>query len=394
MRESFDTSSKNPPPESGGGLYVHIAYCRRKCIYCDFFSAGERIADWRRYADALIAELHHRIEEMPCPLLTIYFGGGTPSLMPAAEFLRVADALKPYMSDVEEFTIEVNPDDVTEEMLRTWKRGGVNRLSLGVQSFHDKALSAIGRNHDSATAERAYRLARKYFNNISIDLIFGLPDQTLEMWKEDIRKVIEMQPEHVSAYSLMYEEGTALTELRNQGKLREASEEESEKMFEYLIESLRNAGYDHYEISNFAFPEMRSRHNSSYWLQKPYLGIGPSAHSFDGKSRRKANSIDLKGYLRQWAPDANDGHGRKYEVGEENLSDEELREEYIMTRLRTREGIPIEDFSRRFGKRKFAELLEKSRKLIDRNQLELRDENLALTESAIMMSDAIILELV
>lgn len=224
--------------------------------------------------------------------------------------------------------------------------------------------------------------------------MFGLPDQTLEMWKEDIRKVIEMQPEHVSAYSLMYEEGTALTELRNQGKLREASEEESEKMFEYLIESLRNAGYDHYEISNFALPGMRSRHNSSYWLQKPYLGIGPSAHSFDGKSRRKANSIDLKGYLRQWAPDANDGHGRKYEVGEENLSDEELREEYIMTRLRTREGIPIEDFSRRFGERKCAELLEKSRKLIDRNQLELRDGNLALTESAIMMSDAIILELV
>lgn len=394
MRKSFDTSSKNPPPESGGGLYVHIAYCRRKCIYCDFFSAGERIADWHRYADALIAELHQRIDEMPCPLLTIYFGGGTPSLMPADEFMSVANALKPYMSDVEEFTIEVNPDDVTEEMLQTWKRGGVNRLSIGVQSFHDKALSAIGRNHDSATAERAFRLARKYFSNISIDLMFGLPDQTLEMWKEDIGKVIEMQPEHVSAYSLMYEEGTALTELRNQGKLQEASEEQSEEMFEYLIGSLRNAGYDHYEISNFALPGMRSRHNSSYWLQRPYLGIGPSAHSFDGKSRRVANSIDLKGYLKRWAPTANDIPGRKYEEWEENLSEEELREEYIMTRLRTCEGIPIEDFSRRFGERKSTELLAKSRILVESNQLELKDGKLTLTESAILMSDAIILELV
>lgn len=371
-----------------------MAYCRKKCIYCDFFSAGQRIADWHRYVDALIAELKHRIDEMPCPLRTLFIGGGTPSLIPAEEFLRLAEALRPHMSEIEEFTLEANPDDVTEEMLEVWKRGGADRLSIGIQCFQDDILAAIGRRHNSSTAEQAYRLARKYFDNISIDLMFGLPNQTMEKWRDDVEKAIGMNPEHISAYSLMYENGTALTALRDSGKLQEVPEELSEEMFSFLIESLRKAGYDHYEISNFAKPGFRSRHNSSYWLQKPYLGLGPSAHSYDGNRLRKANSADLKGYLRHYAPLVEENFTSDYGIVEENLSDEELREEYVMTRLRTHEGIPLDDFRRRFGEKESAVLLNKAMPLIADRRLLHSDGKLALSESAILTSDAVILELI
>lgn len=375
------------------GLYVHVAYCRRKCLYCDFFSAGARIADWHRYVDALLSELNFRIGELTCPLRTIYIGGGTPSLMPANEFERLANALKKFLPNVEEFTLEANPDDLTEEMLTIWKRGGVNRLSIGVQSFNDSILSTIGRRHNGKTAEEAYRLAQKYFDNISIDLMFGLPGQTLEIWQEDIDKAISMHPQHISAYSLMYEPGTAITLLRDKGRVEEMSEEVSREMFILLTNRLREAGYEHYEISNYAIPGFRSRHNSSYWLQMPYLGIGPSAHSYDGYKVRKANSADLNGYLHRWAPLKTDLDKCDYTVEEETLTQEELREEYVMTRLRTREGIPLEDFEVRFGMDEKNLLLKKSENLIEENLLELRNGYLSLTESAIMMSDSVILDL-
>lgn len=391
---SHDAASCRNARSAGGGIYLHVAYCRKKCIYCDFFSAGQRIADWHRYVDALIAELKHRIDEMPCPLRTIYIGGGTPSLIPADEFLRLAEALSPYMSEIEEFTLEANPDDITEEMLEVWKRGGADRLSIGIQCFQDDILSAIGRRHDSSTAEQAYRLARRYFDNISIDLMFGLPNQTMDMWSEDVEKAICMNPEHISAYSLMYENGTALTALRDQGKLQETPEEVSEGMFSFLTDSLRKAGYDHYEISNYAKPGYRSRHNSSYWIQKPYLGLGPSAHTYDGNRRRKANSTDLKGYLRRYAPLEEENFASDYGIVEENLSDEELREEYVMTRLRTREGIPLDDFRRRFGEKESAVLLDKAMPLIADRRLLHSEGKLALSESAILTSDAVIIELI
>lgn len=375
------------------GLYVHVAYCRRKCLYCDFFSAGARIADWLRYVDALISELNFRIKELPCPLRTIYIGGGTPSLMPANEFEWLANALQPFLRDVEEFTLEANPDDISEDMLKTWKSGGVNRLSIGIQSFHNSILSAIGRRHNGKTAEDAYRLAQKYFDNISIDLMFGLPGQTLEMWQADIDKAISMHPQHISAYSLMYEPGTAITLLRDKGRVEEMPEEISREMFILLSNRLRDAGYEHYEISNYAIPGFRSRHNSSYWLQKPYLGIGPSAHSYNGDKVRRANGTDLNGYLHRWAPLKTDFDRCYYTVEEETLTQEELREEYVMTRLRTREGIPLDDFELRFGLDEKMTLLKKSENLIDENLLELRSGHLSLRESAIMMSDSIILDL-
>lgn len=379
--------------KEGCGLYIHVAYCRKKCIYCDFFSAGDRIADWHRYTDALISELQNRKEEIACPLRTVYVGGGTPSLMPAEEFLRLSVALKPYSGEVEEFTIEINPDDVSTEMLEVWKRGGVNRLSIGIQSFDDNLLASIGRRHDAMAARTAYRLARQHFDNISIDLMFGLPGQTIEMWKKDVDEAICMRPEHISAYSLMYEPGTALTALRDNGRVVETPEETTEEMFRILIEKLKESGYDHYEISNFALPGFRSRHNSSYWHQIPYIGLGPSAHSYDGVRTRKANRADIRGYLDHWASMHQTDHKTDTLYDIEYLSDEELIEEYIMTRMRTREGIELEDFQNRFGEDVYEKLVGKYKVLQNEGLLIADSKRLALNESAILISDRIIVEL-
>lgn len=380
------------PP--AGGLYIHVAYCRSKCIYCDFYSAGGRIADWPRYVDALIEELNCRIAELPQPLRTVYLGGGTPSLMPADDFIRLAEAIRPHMDEVEEFTIEANPDDINDEILEIWKREGVNRLSLGIQTLHDHLLKRIGRRHDASAARRAYTMARNHFSNISVDLMFGLPGQTLGMWREDLQEVIYMHPEHISAYSLMYEEGTALTLLRDQGRLPEAEDGLTEKMFQVLVSELKDAGYEHYEISNFVLPGYRSRHNSSYWRQLPYLGIGPSAHSYDGHRIRSANPPDLKRYLDYWTDDNVDTERPDMINIKEELTNDELREEYIMTRLRTCEGIPMTDFIERFGRKEWEKLLHKANTRIESGHLLLTDTEIRLSESAILISDAVIVDLI
>ncbi len=384
---------KSECPDSAGGLYIHIAYCRHKCIYCDFFSAGERVADWHRYVDALIAELTNRKNEMPCPLLTIYVGGGTPSLMPTEEFKRLADALSQYSEKVTEFTIEVNPDDVCEEKLRVWKDCGVNRLSIGIQTFDDSLLKAIGRRHDGESALRAVALARKYFDNLSVDLMFGLPGQTIEIFRKDLETILKIRPEHISAYSLMYEPGTALTLLRDRGKIQEAEESIVEELYVILARELKLAGYEHYEISNFALPGFRSRHNSSYWRQMPYLGIGPSTHSYDGLRTRKANRADLRGFLDYWAP-VSVARPSGDDVSDiEYLSDEELREEYLLTRLRTHDGVDLEDFKRRFGEKEYLLLLSRADRWIKDRSVTIDEKRLAFSEQSILISDSIIIDL-
>lgn len=379
--------------QGGGGLYVHVAYCRSKCIYCDFFSAGDRIADWHSYVNALCSEFQNRIKELAWPLRTVYFGGGTPSLMPDEEFTRLCAFLRPYMSEVEEFTVEVNPDDVCDEKLTTWKRAGINRVSMGIQTFDDSCLTALGRRHDSEMASLAYERVRNVFDNVSIDLMFGLPGQTVEMWRNDIRTALALRPEHISAYCLMYEEGTALTALRDNGRITELPEEVTGEMFRILIEEFSKAGYDHYEISNFALPGYRSRHNSSYWLQKPYIGLGPSAHSYDGRMRRKANRSDIKGYLACFTGMDAALPNEELFSEEEVLTEEELKEEYVLTRMRMREGIPLEDFRARFGDKALSDLLKGVKYLKESGEIKLTDTNLCITEEAIFLSDSIILKL-
>lgn len=401
-------------------VYVHVPFCRRKCIYCDFYSVGERLADWHSFIDKLLEEARERLpkltgnsesttdiipigntkssgstesngnnepdnntgcafSEMP----TLYIGGGTPSLMPADEFERLAAGLLALMPPVAEFTIEVNPDDVTEEKCEAWAHAGVTRVSMGVQSLLDSELHFIGRRHTADEAVKAFSILRRYFSNISLDLMFGLPGQTLESLQYTLSRFIELAPEHISAYSLMYEERSALTRMLNKGEIVENDEDISVKMFELINITLADAGYEQYEISNYALPGKRSIHNSRYWQSYPYIGLGPGAHSYDGNRMRQSNAPDVKGYIK----------------GERIVNKEELREadilvEYVMTRLRTREGIDLQDFRERFGESNHRDLLKRSVSSELRGELIQTDHSLHLSRKGIMISDEIILRLI
>ena len=373
------------------GLYVHIPFCHRKCLYCDFFSAGDKIADWDAYIKAILSEASVRREELPSSPSTLYIGGGTPSLIPTEHFLRLMQGLKEFFPSLspDEFTIEANPDDIDEERINVWKAEGVNRVSLGVQSFNNDELKAVGRLHSATQAEDAILLLKENFSNVSTDLIFGLPGQTIESWQKTVEKMIDLCPAHISAYSLMYEQGTPLTALRETGRLKATPEEDSERMFEFLTEKLRGAGYERYEISNYARPEMYSRHNTSYWKGIPYLGLGPSAHSYDGEKARRWNVPDLKGYLRHYA--AKDVETPIYK--EEILTEEELREEYILTRMRMAEGITLAEYDNLWGEESGEILRRNARKEIERGLLREKDGNIFLTDEGIMIADSVIVQL-
>lgn len=379
------------------GIYVHIPYCRSRCLYCDFYSEGSRRADWPRYVDALLAELRWKLREQASrgkeyEIATIYIGGGTPSQMPAEEFTRLANGLTACAgANLREFTIEVNPDDVTDEMARIWRDSGVNRVSMGVQSMVDAELRAIGRRHDPATARRAYETLGPYFDNISLDIIFGLPYQTPETLNQTIDSMLAMRPEHISAYSLMYEERSALTKLRDSGRMQETDEDITVGMFRTVSRRFAEAGYEQYEISNYARPGYRSQHNSAYWAGLPYIGLGAGAHSYDGDRCRTSCVPDAKHYTRLW----NDSNADVHDIARqlynyEFLSDTELREEMVMTRLRTREGL---DLSRFGGEFDIEELLKKASPYLKSGLLELRDGMLSLTRDGVMVSDEIIADL-
>lgn len=388
-------------------LYIHIPYCRRKCIYCDFFSGGTRLADWRRLRRALAAELAMRSSELSSTLHSIYFGGGTPSLLPPEEFDALADELRSVIENSGsriaedcEVTIEVNPEDVDHEHIDAWKRGGVNRVSIGLQTFSDSMLKAIGRTHSGDHAERALKLLQEHFCNVSGDLIFGLPGQSVEELSGDVRRLTSLNPQHISVYSLMYEEGTALTALRDAGRITAAAESIVTDQYAVLTDMLCEAGYEHYEISNYAKAGYRSRHNSGYWEGKPYLGIGPSAHSYDGRRSRRANPADLHGYLNRFAPVERDAvpealisSDEPFYI-EEILSDEELREERVMLGLRRCEGIDLIGFRKDFGEDALSRLLDSARPHIRSGSLMRSGERLHLTRSGVMISDAVIVDLI
>ena len=372
------------------GVYIHIPFCARKCVYCDFYSVGARLADWPRLVSALLDEARVRVPELTgagAKCDTLYIGGGTPSLLPPGEFGRLAAGVLSLTGPVSEFTVEVNPDDVTGELADAWRGAGVDRVSMGVQSLVDGELRAIGRRHASRRAREAYDTLRRRFGNVSLDLMFGLPGQTRRSLRESVAGVIDMRPEHVSVYSLMYEERTALTRMRDSGRIDETPEEESAAMFADITEMLDSAGYEQYEISNYSLPGFRSRHNSAYWSGEPYVGLGPAAHSYDGLRTRRANAPDVRAYISRWL----DGGGDAVTV--ETLTDDELREEMIMTRLRTRGGIPLEEFRRRFGAVAFRSLLSASRRWVAAGLMEERDGTLALSRRGVMVSDEIIVSL-
>lgn len=378
------------------GLYIHIPFCKKRCIYCDFYSTN-RLDMAERYVAAVVEEARLRRDELSgiaaldCGkdvFKTVYVGGGTPSQLTTDVMARMVAGVGRYLrlDGVEEFTVEVNPDDVSEEYVSKLAKLGVNRVSMGVQSFNDAELAAINRRHNARCATEAYRMIREAgIRNVSIDLIYGLPGQTIDSLDATLAQAVALRPEHISAYCLTFEQGTELWRRRAAGLVREADEEMSIEMYRLIVRRLRGAGYEHYEISNYALPGYWSHHNSSYWDYTPYVGLGAAAHSFDGVSRRY-NPSNLMGYI-----DALE-HGRLAYV-EEKMSREEHYDEEVMMSLRTSAGLSVKSIGDKYGPEVRDVLLQKAEKYVARGIMLHRGDYLSLTDDGMLVSDAVIEDL-
>lgn len=371
------------------GLYIHIPFCESKCIYCDFYSMANNNHLIDKYIDALLVEATQRKNELNSETITtVYLGGGTPSLLSITQLSKLVNGLKKMFdfSDVEEFTIEVNPDDVTADYIQQAKSLGINRVSMGVQSFSDEDLRFINRRHTAKqTTDAIHIIKNAGIDNISIDLIYGIPGQNIEIWKNNVDTAISLSVQHISAYTLMYEDGTRLSVMRSLGKITEVDDDVVAAMYDYLVAQLKSNGYIHYEISNFALPGFHSRHNSSYWNLTPYLGLGVAAHSFDGTIRRY-NPSNLKKYL-----DAL-GEGKLF-VEVENITQAEKYDEYVMLRLRTADGIDAYELTHRFGEEYYQFFIEKAIPLVSEGSLINENGRYYIPENHIMVSDNITCDL-
>ena len=312
-------------------IYIHVPFCKSFCIYCDFYSEIAEEGMFGRYTDQLCAEIRRRQKEMDGLPNTLYFGGGTPSVLPLADLTRILLTLEecghggPYT----EFTMEVNPDDIVEKglpYLQSLQMLGVNRISMGVQSFDDDLLQWMNRRHNAARAKEAFRLVREAgFTNVSIDLIFGISMLGDQVWERTIDEALALKPEHISCYQLTVEGDNVLAQRLENGEYEEAPDEVCRRQYDLLCDKLRAAGYNHYEISNFALPGYEAVHNSGYWARRPYVGLGPAAHSFSGRGR-------------SWNDATLDG----YSSSQESLSVEDEKVETLMLALRTSRGVDEE----------------------------------------------------
>lgn len=371
------------------GLYVHIPFCASRCVYCGFYSTTR--LEWRRrYVEALCRELDLRLPE-PAGLSTVYVGGGTPSQLGADGLSTLFGAIAAHSASPlgrrgMEVTVECNPDDVTPDLAGALAGMGANRVSMGVQTFDDRRLRLLHRRHTAEEAVAAVqRLRAAGIGNISIDLMFGFPGETTAQWEEDLRTALALGPQHISAYSLMYEEGTPLYDKLRRGEIVETGEEESRAMYDRLIDLLTAAGYEHYEISNFARPGFRSRHNSSYWHGVPYVGIGAAAHSYN-KVERSWNVADIRAYM--------EGMERGERVaGHETLDLDTRYDDLITTALRTREGIDMAQMRAEYGAPLHQYLLDMARPHIRRGLMALNDGRLTLTRKGLYVSDDIMSDL-
>ena len=378
------------------GLYIHIPFCASRCIYCGFYSTTA-VASQDRYTDALCREMQmqkdYLLEALDATphmeLSTIYLGGGTPSQLSGENLEKLFDTIynKVYqdqlpVSATAEVTIECNPDDITPQFASILSSLPVNRVSMGVQTFNDERLKFLRRRHSAREVDQAIdRLRQAGIDNISIDLMFGFPQETMADWRIDLQQALSLEVEHISAYSLMYEEGTALYRLQQEKKVRETDEETSLAMYNLLIDELTAHGFEHYEISNFARPGFRSRHNSSYWQAVSYLGLGASAHSYNGYSRQW-NVADIRQYI-----EAIERGVLPTEI--ETLDADTRYNDRIATALRTREGIDLSVLEKPYQ----TYLKELATPHIRRGHLVLKDGCLALSRSGIFISDSIMADL-
>ena len=364
------------------GIYVHIPFCRSKCDYCDFYSLAGREDRMDAYQKALLAHIRETAPlAQGIPVDTIYFGGGTPSWYGARRIQELLSALS-KLFQVEkdaEITVEANPDSVDLRALRRLRKAGVNRLSLGMQSGCPQELESVHRPHTVRQVDEAVAAARKAkLNNVSLDLIYGLPGQAMEQWKDSVEQIIALEPQHISAYALKLEKGTPLYEENPELP----SEDVQADMYFYAVERLEQAGFEQYEISNFAQKGYRSRHNSRYWDLSQYLGFGPSAHSFFG-GRRFSFIADTQGYI-----DGVEGNGPLLEEAEE-VASFHRHGEYIMLKLRTTDGVDEEEFYRRF-RLEFTPYAQRLSKYIQAGYCQNEGGVWRLTPKGMMVSNGIL----
>jgi oxygen-independent coproporphyrinogen-3 oxidase len=370
------------------GVYIHIPFCKSFCSYCDFYSTTDNTLK-EALVQALMQEILLRSSYLEGEMVeTIYLGGGTPSLLdPSVTEGILAEVRRNFvMDDNPEITAEINPDDVYEGFFNSLRKAGVNRISMGVQSWNDNRLRYLGRRHNAAQSAVALEAAfREGFDNVSADLIYGVPGMTTDELKSDLEKTLSFPVTHLSAYHLTVEEGTKLGRLRKAGKLKETDEEISGSMFTLLGKVCRDHGFIHYEISNFAREGFISRHNSSYWRQVPYIGLGPSAHSFDRHSRQW-NVSDVKKYIKAIS-------AGKIPCEREELSRITVFNEYVMTSLRTMWGIDLQYVEEYFDKEMHDYLVNLSGRYIRYGLMKREKNTLILTDQGKMISDNIIAEL-
>jgi len=369
------------------GIYIHIPFCKKLCHYCDFYHV---IApdDHSEFLKAVLREADIRKDYTGKePISTIYLGGGTPSVLPASEIKMIIDHLKENFNveKESEITIELNPDDVTPSYMEQLKKLGINRISIGVQSWDDIDLKMLNRRHTGEQALSAVELAFKSgFGNVTMDLIYGIPGMGTEKWSANLDRAISTGITHLSAYHLSIEPGTMFGKMKDKGLLKETDEEESASQFNMLIDKTEAAGFVHYEISNFGKPGYFSVHNTNYWRQVPYLGLGPSAHSFNGYSRQW-NIRDLRKYV-NYVKKGKDFFER------EELDLKTRFNEYVMTSLRTMWGIDLEYVEKTFEKEGFDYVMNLAGKFIGYGMMKHEKNTLVLSNQGKMISDNIISE--
>ncbi|RLJ23474.1 oxygen-independent coproporphyrinogen-3 oxidase [Chryseobacterium sp. 7] len=366
-------------------IYIHIPFCKQKCSYCNFhFSTSLNFKD--EMLRAMKTEILLRKDELQNKnLKSLYFGGGTPSILSVDEINSLIDEVLKYFSfekDIE-ITLEANPDDLDKNFLKQLAGTPVNRLSIGTQSFFEKDLKLMNRAHSASEAESSIKRAQDFgFENLSIDLIYGSPTSNLEIWKENLNKTIALEVPHISSYALTVEPKTALENWISKGKVKSPKEEEQNKEFYYLSDFLKDNGFEHYEVSNFAKPGFYSRHNSAYWKYQEYLGIGPSAHSYNGFDVRSWNVANNQQYIKK----LND---KLLAKEEEILSREDQFNEMIMIGLRTIWGVDLESLQSKFSERMLAHFQREIKPKIEEGILMIENDHLKIPEKHWFMADGI-----
>ncbi len=372
------------------GIYIHIPFCRQACTYCNFhFSTSLKLKE--EMVDSIIKEIHLTplYNEEINTIETIYFGGGTPGILNVDEVEKIINTLKNKFNIIPnaEITLETNPDDINPQKLTGWKNAGVNRLSVGIQSFNDAELKWMNRAHNAAKAlECLEQIKNAGFTNYSADLIYGSPLQTDEILQKNINLMLAQKPPHLSCYALTVEDKTVLKNKIVKKEEPNVDEEVQASQFELLVKTLTSAGYEQYEISNFALPHYRSRHNSNYWKGVPYYGFGPAAHSFNGYNERSWNVANNSLYIKSLQQD----HIPK-EI--ETLTTTQMKNEVIMTELRTCEGIDLKKFIDRYEEISAKQLTMKATKFIKENVLEIDNNFLKLTPKGKFLADGIAADL-